>query len=113
MKLPRTSWALNQRWLLVGRPRICAILGSLAWGVLLLLSSHVGNVNHYLVIRFFLGAAEGDLWPVCNTLTNRWFPAREHSRVQAFWLAGSTFGTAVGVPIITTLLLQAGWRGGL
>jgi sugar phosphate permease len=94
-------------------PRLCAIAGSLAWGVLLLLSARASDINHYLLIRFLLGAAEGNLWPVCNALTNRWFPLREHSRVQAFWLAGTTIGTASGVPLTTILMLQSDWRGAL
>jgi len=94
-------------------PRICAIAGSCAWGILLFLSSQSGHINHYLVIRFFLGAAEGNLWPVCNALSNRWFPMREHSRIQAFWLSGTTLGTAVGVPLTATLMLASGWRSAL
>ena len=48
-----------------------------------------------------------------NALTNRWFPIREHSRVQAFWITGSTLGTAVGGPVVTALMLASGWRGTL
>ncbi|MGA2713828.1 MAG: MFS transporter [Bryobacteraceae bacterium] len=94
-------------------PRKCAIAGTLAWAVALFLSSRVGGIKEYLLIRFLLGAAEGNLWPVCNALTNRWFPVREHSRVQAFWITGSTLGTAIGVPIVTALMLASGWRGTL
>jgi sugar phosphate permease len=94
-------------------PRACAVAGTLLWGAVLLMSSRVGDINHYLAIRFLLGLAEGNLWPVCNALTNRWFPAREHSRIQAFWIAGSTLGTAAGVPLVTALMLASGWRGAL
>ncbi len=69
-------------------PRKCVIAGILGWAVTLFLSSRAGGIKEYLLIRFFLGAAEGNLWPVCNALTNRWFPVREHSRVQAFWITG-------------------------
>jgi len=94
-------------------PRKCVIAGILAWAITLFLSSRVGGIQEYLLIRFLLGAAEGNLWPVCNALTNRWFPVREHSRVQAFWITGSTLGTAVGVPVVTALMLASGWRGTL
>lgn len=94
-------------------PRVCAIGGTACWGVVLYMSSWVGSIEEYFAIRFLLGAAEGNLWPVCNVLTNRWFPAREHSRVQAFWLTGSTLGTAVGVPVVTFFMLASGWRGAL
>jgi len=94
-------------------PRKCVIAGTLAWAITLFLSSRVGGIREYLLIRLLLGAAEGNLWPVCNALTNRRFPVREHSRVQAFWITGSTLGTAVGVPVVTALMLASGWRGTL
>src|SRR5579863_5031505 len=94
-------------------PRICAMAGILAWGCTLFLSSRAHGIQELLWIRLVLGVAEGNLWPVCNALTNRWFPIREHSRVQAFWITGSTLGTAVGVPVVTVLMLASGWRGTL
>jgi len=94
-------------------PRICATIGTLGWGVCLFLASRATSIEELLVIRFFLGVAEGNLWPVSNALTNRWFPAKEHSRAQAFWITGSTMGTAVAVPIVSTLILASGWRDAL
>jgi len=94
-------------------PRVCAIAGSIAWAALLYSSSHVTNINEYLLVRFLLGAAEGNLWPVCNALTNYWYPVREHARVQTFWVSGSTLGTAVGVPVMSALMLANEWRGAL
>lgn len=94
-------------------PRNCAIAGSLAWGICVFASSRVTTINEFLVLRFLLGAAEGNLWPVCNALTNRWFPAREHGRAQSFWVSGSTLGTAVGVPLMSGLMLVSNWRGAL
>jgi ACS family glucarate transporter-like MFS transporter len=93
--------------------RNCAIAGSIAWGALVFVSSRITTINEFLIVRFLLGAAEGNLWPVCNALTNRWFPAREHGRVQSFWVSGSTLGTAVGVPLMSGLMLASNWRGAL
>ncbi|MBI2816231.1 MAG: MFS transporter [Acidobacteria bacterium] len=91
-------------------PRICAIAGIVCWAVCLFLSAQVTSIGQLLALRFFLGAAEGNLWPVGNALTNRWFPAHEHSRAQAFWVTGSSLGTAIGVPIVTHFVLTEGWR---
>lgn len=91
-------------------PRICAISGILCWGACLFLSSRVTTIREMLVLRFFLGVAEGNLWPVGNAMTNRWFPVHEHSRAQAFWITGSSLGTAIGVPVVTYLILGNGWR---
>jgi len=94
-------------------PRVCAIAGSVAWAALLFSSSRVTTINEYLLVRFLLGVAEGNLWPVCNALTNYWYPVREHARVQTFWVSGSTLGTAVGVPVVSALMLASDWRGAL
>jgi MFS family permease len=94
-------------------PRPCAMAGILGWSCTMFLSSKAHGIQELLWIRFVLGVAEGNLWPVCNALTNHWFPVREHSRVQAFWITGSTLGTAIGVPLITALILSSGWRGTL
>ncbi len=94
-------------------PRVCAIAGSIAWAALLFSSSRVTTINEYLLVRFLLGVAEGNLWPVCNALTNYWYPMREHARVQTFWVSGSTLGTAVGVPVVSALMLASDWRGAL
>ena len=94
-------------------PRICAIVGIICWGSCLYLSSKANTIGEMMTLRFFLGVAEGNLWPVGNALTNRWFPIREHSRAQAFWVAGSSLGTAIGVPIVTYFILGTGWRGTL
>ena len=94
-------------------PRLCAIVGILCWGTFLFLSSRTTSIGELLALRTLLGVAEGNLWPVANALTNRWFPVHEHSRAQAFWITGSTLGTAAGVPIVTRLILGVGWRGAL
>ena len=94
-------------------PRLCAIAGILGWGCTLFLSSKAHGIQELLWMRFALGVAEGNLWPVSNALTNRWFPVSEHSRVQAFWITGSTLGTAIGIPVVTVLILSSGWRGTL
>src|SRR3989338_8912698 len=99
--------------LLVDRfgPRRCLMLGSAGWGVAMLLMSRATSLEGLLLARFLLGVAEGNMWPVSNALTNRWFPAREHSRAQSFWLTGATLGTAVAIPIVTALMLASNWRG--
>lgn len=92
-------------------PRLCLMVGSTCWGIAMFLMSQATTLEGLLVARFLLGAAEGNMWPVSNALTNRWFPAREHSRAQSFWLTGATLGTAIAIPIVTALMLASNWRG--
>ena len=92
-------------------PRRCLMLGSAGWCGAMLLMSRSSSLETLLLSRFLLGVAEGNMWPVSNALTNRWFPAREHSRAQSFWLTGATSGTAIAIPVVTALMLASGWRG--
>lgn len=92
-------------------PRICVMVGTAGWGVAMFLMSRATSLEGLLLARILLGVAEGNMWPASNALTNRWFPAREHSRAQAFWLTGSTLGTAVAVPVVSALMLASNWRG--
>ena len=62
------------------------------------------------VARFALGLAEGCMWPVCNSYVGRWFAVREHGRIQAFWVNGTQIGVAIGLPLVTALLIAGGWR---
>lgn len=91
-------------------PRRCLMVGSVCWGSAMFMMSQATTFEGLLVARFLLGVAEGNMWPVSNALTNRWFPTREHSRAQTFWLTGSTLGTAVAIPIVTALMLAFDWR---
>jgi MFS family permease len=84
-------------------PRLCAMGGILGWGGTLFVSSKAHGVQELLWLRFALGVAEGNLWPVSNALTNRWFPVREHSRVQAFWSTGSTLGGSGWLSAVSTV----------
>jgi sugar phosphate permease len=92
-------------------PRRCLMVGSAFWGIAMFQMSQATSLEGLLAARFLLGAAEGNMWPVSNALTNRWFPAREHSRAQSFWLTGATLGTAIAIPIVTALMLASNWRG--
>lgn len=92
-------------------PRVCLMVGSAGWGAAMFLMSQASSLEGLLVARFLLGVAEGNMWPVSNALTNRWFPAHEHSRAQSFWLTGATSGTAIAIPVVTALMLASGWRG--
>lgn len=92
-------------------PRACLVAGTLCWAVVMILMAEATSLWQMQLARFLLGVAEGNMWPVSNALTNRWFPSREHARAQAFWLTGPSLGTAMGVPIITALIVASNWRG--
>jgi MFS family permease len=92
-------------------PRRSAMLGVCCWASLTLICGWTTSATELYVARGLLGAAEGCLWPLSNCYIGRWFPSHERSRVTGVWLCGAFAGLAIGLPIITELLLHLGWRG--
>ncbi len=91
-------------------PRRCAVAGVIGWGLTTAWCAVAGSVNEMYIARFALGLAEGCMWPVCNSYVGRWFAVREHGRIQAFWVNGTQIGVAIGLPLVTALLMAGGWR---
>jgi sugar phosphate permease len=91
-------------------PRRAAIWGVLGWAVTTAWCAIASSATEMYAARFALGLAEGCMWPVCNSYAGRWFAAREHGRIQAFWVNGTQIGIAVGLPIVTAFLFVGGWR---
>jgi MFS family permease len=91
-------------------PRRSALLGVTGWAVTTAWCGLAGDLTTMYLARFALGLTEGCMWPVCNTYAGRWFPVREHGRIQAFWVNGAQIGVAIGLPTVTAILLAAGWR---
>ena len=92
-------------------PRKSALAGVLGWALTSLWCAWAGSLTEMYWARFALGLAEGGLWPVCNKYVGRWFSRGEHGRIQAFWFNGAQIGIAIGLPVVTSLLLAFGWRG--
>ena len=67
-------------------PRRSAIWGVLGWAITAAWCPVAVSATEMYLARFALGLAEGCMWPVCNSYAGRWFAAREHGRIQAFWV---------------------------
>ena len=91
-------------------PRRSALLGVLGWAVTTVWCGLAGGLTQLYLARFALGLAEGCMWPVCNSYVGRWFAEREHGRIQTFWFNGAQIGIAIGLPVVTGILLAAGWH---
>src|SRR5260370_19585033 len=89
-------------------PRRAAIWGVLGWAVTTAWCAVASSATEMYAARFALGLAEGCMWPVCNSYAGRWFAAREHGRIQAFWVNGTQVGIAAGLPIVTAFLFAGG-----
>ena len=91
-------------------PRKSALIGVVGWALTTVWCAWAGTLTEMYWARFALGLAEGSMWPVCNKYVGRWFAREEHGRIQAFWFNGAQIGIAVGLPIVTSMLLVGGWR---
>jgi sugar phosphate permease len=92
------------------RPRSMLVGGSLIWGTLMLIMGSVSSYASMLVCRICLGIAEGPQFSWILKIISKWFPRHEHGRANTIWLAGSPLGSAIGFPLIITLVAIFGWR---
>lgn len=80
------------------------------WGGLALLNGFVSEVWQLLVIRFFLGVAEGGVWPVILVIISKWFPVEERARANAFFIMNINIGSMITGPLSGWIIQTWGWR---
>ena len=91
-------------------PRRMLLAGSLIWGTLMIIMGSVNSYVSMLLCRITLGIFEGPQFSWILKVISRWFPHSEHGRANTIWLAGSPLGSAIGFPLIITLVATYGWR---
>jgi sugar phosphate permease len=80
------------------------------WGVAAVLCGAVNNYTQLLVARFFLGVAEGGIWPAMLVLISHWFPVRERARAYSFWMANLAVSSIITQPLSGWIVSQTDWR---
>lgn len=84
---------------------------SLLWSLAIGMTGFaVGFVMLY-VARVVLGVAEGPNFPVLNRAVADWLSSRERAIALSNSLVAVPLALAIGGPIVTQLILHAGWRG--
>jgi sugar phosphate permease len=82
----------------------------LLWGCLSAFTGLATSVPVLLVVRFFLGAAEGVVMPAMLIYLTHWFTKSERSRANTFLILGNPV-TLLWASAISGYLIQAfGWR---
>jgi MFS family permease len=81
-----------------------------AWGVCAVLCGLVRTDVEFWVARFFLGVAEGGVWPATLVLLAHWFPRAERARANAYWMLCLPAAVALSSPISGWILGRWGWR---
>ena len=80
------------------------------WGIMAVLCGAVNNYTELLVARFFLGVAEGGIWPAMLVLISHWFPVRERARAYSFWMANLAISSIITQPLSGWIVSVADWR---
>lgn len=73
----------------------------------------IGLSSSYYIIaaaRLAGGVSAGVLWPMVSAYAMRLVPTHQHGRAIAVTMAGSTLGLGIGLPIMTTIGTEFGWR---
>ncbi|MET7790525.1 MFS transporter [Streptomyces sp900116325] len=79
------------------------------WAVLTFVSPWIGSLFLLLAVRCLLGAAEGPLFSLKTMYVKDRFADGELGRPNAVSSMGVSLGTAVGMPLITLLIVHSDW----
>lgn len=91
--------------------RVTLLIASLLWSLAIGMTGFaVGFVMLY-VARVVLGVAEGPNFPVLNRAVADWLSSRERAIALSNSLVAVPLALAIGAPIVTQLIVHAGWRG--
>jgi sugar phosphate permease len=82
----------------------------IVWGIFASACGFVHNETQLKVIRFFLGVAEGGVWPAVLVLLASWFTTKERARANAFWMACLPFSAVIMAPLSGVLLAHFDWK---
>lgn len=97
---------LAQRW---SAKRFVSILLVL-WGLCSMGCGLVETWRQFWVMRFFLGVAEGGVWPAVLILLAHWFPRPERARANAYWMLCLPVAVVVSSPLSGWILGRWNWR---
>jgi ACS family glucarate transporter-like MFS transporter len=96
-------------------PRRMLALGAL-WSAAFtsLTASAPSGIPHALMVlwsvRFLLGVGEAVIYPAANRWQASWIPSRERGLANGIIFAGVGTGSAFAPPLITAIVVRAGWQ---
>ncbi|OYV41739.1 MAG: MFS transporter [Rhodospirillales bacterium 20-64-7] len=92
------------------RPRILLTAALSLWSLAQVASGLAAGFTQFYIARIFLGAGEAPQFPTATRVTRDWFNPRSRGLASGVWNSAGPLGTAIGVPILTLLMLSFGWR---
>ncbi len=91
-------------------PRLLLTLGLSLWSLAQLLGGVVQSFGQFFGARILLGLGEAPQFPTGARVVRDWFNPRDRGLATGVFNCASTLGTAIAVPLLTTLMLVFGWR---
>ncbi|WP_047154043.1 MFS transporter [Aneurinibacillus tyrosinisolvens] len=82
----------------------------MVWGIFATACGFVQTEAQLKVVRFFLGVAEGGVWPAVLVLLASWFTLKERARANAFWMACLPASAMIMAPLSGLLLAHFDWK---
>ena len=80
------------------------------WGAMAFLCGFVQSFDQLVIVRFFLGVAEGGIWPAVLVLISHWFPVQERARAYGFWMANLAISSIITQPLSGWIVSVSDWR---
>lgn len=85
-------------------------IATLLWSVASFAAAAAASLASFFGARFLLGVGESPTFPANAKATGHWFPERERSFATSMFDSAAKFASALGVPLLGTLVLSIGWR---
>ena len=84
--------------------------GVLWWSVFTMITPLARSITGMAFFRTLMGVGEGVNFPSIQSITTKWIPVAERSRVMGFTLSGISVGNIIAFPLAAWIMLTLGWR---
>lgn len=84
--------------------------GVLWWSFFTMITPLARTITGMAFFRTLMGLGEGVNFPSIQSLSARWIPAHERSRVMGFTLSGISAGNILAFPLATWVMVTFGWQ---
>ncbi len=80
------------------------------WSTFTILTSVTFNFISMVIVRAFMGAGEGPVWPINSKITKNWSNRFDESKTFTFAGVGQSFGPIVGLVLGAAIYAAVGWE---
>jgi MFS family permease len=91
-------------------PGILLGISMILWSIAVAAGGLAANYTRLFIVRAVLGVTESPAYPTAVRVTSDWFQVRDRGVPTGVFNMGSNVGIAIGPPLLTALMLLAGWR---